>query len=95
MNTLLGQLVFAFVTVCLTTANVNAANQYPYKPVRLILPGPPGGGADLLARVLGQRLTTDLGQPFVIDYRPGAGGDAVHGSRCEIDTGRLHHCYGK
>lgn len=44
MNTLLGQLVFAFVTVCLTTANVNAANQYPYKPVRLILPGPPGGG---------------------------------------------------
>ena len=74
MNTLLGQLVFAFVTVCLTTANVNAANQYPYKPVRLILPGPPGGGADQLARVLGQRLTTDLGQTFVIDYRPGAGG---------------------
>lgn len=74
MNTLLGQLVFAFVTVCLTAANVNAANQYPYKPVRLILPGPPGGGADQLARVLGQRLTTDLGQTFVIDYRPGAGG---------------------
>lgn len=74
MNTLLGQLVFAFVIVCLTTANVNAANQYPYKPVRLILPGPPGGGADQLARVLGQRLTTDLGQTFVIDYRPGAGG---------------------
>lgn len=74
MNALMGQLVFAIVTVCLTTANVSAANQYPYKPVRIILPGPPGGGADLLARVLGQRLTTDLGQTFVIDNRPGAGG---------------------
>lgn len=51
-----------------------AADQYPYKPVRIILPGPPGGGADLLARVLGQRLMTDLGQTFVIDNRPGAGG---------------------
>lgn len=51
-----------------------ASNQYPYKPVRIILPGPPGGGADLLARVLGQRLSTDLGQTFVIDNRPGAGG---------------------
>ena len=52
----------------------HASDQYPYKPVRIILPGPPGGGADLLARVLGQRLTTDLGQTFVIDNRPGAGG---------------------
>lgn len=51
-----------------------AANQYPTKPVRVILPGPPGGGADFLARVLGQRLSADLGQTFVIDNRPGAGG---------------------
>ena len=64
----------AIVVSALLVPSGYAADQYPYKPVRIILPGPPGGGADLLARVLGQRLTTDLGQTFVIDNRPGAGG---------------------
>jgi tripartite-type tricarboxylate transporter receptor subunit TctC len=64
----------AVVVAALLISSGYAADQYPYKPVRIILPGPPGGGADLLARVLGQRLTTDLGQTFVIDNRPGAGG---------------------
>lgn len=64
----------AIVVAALLGPSVYAADQYPYKPIRIILPGPPGGGADLLARVLGQRLTTDLGQTFVIDNRPGAGG---------------------
>lgn len=66
--------VSAAVAACLLASSGFAATPYPYKPVRIILPGPPGGGADLLARVLGQRLTTDLGQTFVVDNRPGAGG---------------------
>lgn len=68
------QYASAMVVAALLTPFGYAANQYPNKPIRVILPGPPGGGADLLARVLGQRLSTDLGQTFVIDNRPGAGG---------------------
>ncbi|MGZ8231141.1 MAG: Bug family tripartite tricarboxylate transporter substrate binding protein [Burkholderiales bacterium] len=52
----------------------NAAEAYPTKPVRMVLPGPPGGGADLLARILGQKLTESLGRTIIIDNRPGAGG---------------------
>ena len=47
---------------------------YPAKPVRLIVPSPPGDGSDLMARAIGDRLTQALGQPVVVDNRPGAGG---------------------
>src|SRR5512141_3088564 len=50
-----------------------AAQTYPTKSVRLIVPYPPGGGTDTLARVLGQKLAEGLGQQVVIDNRPGAG----------------------
>ncbi len=54
-------------------ASVQAQGQYPVKPVRLIVPFPPGGGTDTLARILGQKLADVLGQQVVIDNRPGAG----------------------
>jgi tripartite-type tricarboxylate transporter receptor subunit TctC len=47
---------------------------YPSKPVRLLIPAPPGGSTDLLARIVGARLATQLGQQVVIDNRGGAGG---------------------
>ena len=51
-----------------------AAQAYPVKPVRLIVPFAPGGGTDILGRMLCQRLAESMGQPFIVDNRGGAGG---------------------
>jgi tripartite-type tricarboxylate transporter receptor subunit TctC len=50
------------------------AQSYPVKPIRMVIPQPPGGGTDLMGRLLGTRLGTFIGQPVVIDYRAGAAG---------------------
>jgi tripartite-type tricarboxylate transporter receptor subunit TctC len=51
-----------------------AAAQYPSKPIRLVLPTPAGGPSDVAARTLGQALSRSLGQPVIVENKPGAGG---------------------
>ncbi len=51
-----------------------AAQSWPARPVRLIIPYPPGSGTDIVGRVLGQKLQGAWGQPVVVENRPGAGG---------------------
>jgi len=62
----------AFVLCCFGTSA--GAQTYPDRPVRIIVPFPPGGGSDVAARALAQSLSDSLGKSFIVDNRPGAGG---------------------
>jgi tripartite-type tricarboxylate transporter receptor subunit TctC len=64
--------MFAALAATLIATTTALAQQYPSKPVRFVVPYAAGGATDLIARVIGERLSAHLGQPFVIDNRPGA-----------------------
>src|SRR6187401_2141072 len=55
-----------------------AAQAYPAKPIRVVLPVAPGGGADIIVRIVTQKVTAAIGQQLVIDYRGGANGNIDH-----------------
>jgi tripartite-type tricarboxylate transporter receptor subunit TctC len=55
-------------------SRIARAQAYPSRPVRLIVGWPPGGAADIFGRLIGQLLSEQLGQQFIIENRPGAGG---------------------
>jgi tripartite-type tricarboxylate transporter receptor subunit TctC len=57
----------------LLLGNASAQGDYPTRPVKVIVPSPPGGGTDILARVLAQHLSKALGQPFFVENKAGAG----------------------
>ena len=78
-----GFIAILAVCACLTS-NALLAQSYPVRPVRMIVPFPPGGATDLLARVVAQKLGESLGQQVVVDNRPGAGGTI--GSRLMLDA---------
>jgi tripartite-type tricarboxylate transporter receptor subunit TctC len=68
-------LAAAAALIVVSTATAGLAQSYPSKPVRVVVPYPPGGSTDIVARVIGEQLSQSMGQRFVADNRPGAGGN--------------------
>lgn len=66
----------ALLAATFANAQQNDAASYPNKPVRIIASSPAGGGVDIIARLIGERLQKRLGQPFIVENRAGAGGGA-------------------
>ena len=68
------------------------AQTYPSKPIKVLMPGGPGGAGDTVMRLVGQHLERRLGQPIIIENRPGAGGNlaASAAARSEPDGHTLH-----
>ena len=71
----LRRLLQASVLACVASAALAQAEAWPSKPIKLVVPFPPGGGTDVLARMIADRLRPLLGQTVVIDNRPGATGN--------------------
>src|SRR6188768_3766803 len=66
--------ILGFCTIgCVVAMSGVAAQDYPTKSIRFVLPFPPGGGTDTLARIVGAHLSKTMGQSMVMDNRPGAG----------------------
>lgn len=68
--------IFSFMAALMAVVQpaTLAAQDWPARTVRLVVPYPPGGNVDVAARILGERLQQELGQPFIIENRAGAGG---------------------
>lgn len=65
---------YAFAGVAAIYSVAHAADNYPSRPIRIIVPSPPGGGNDIMARIGAQRLSEAWSRPVIVDNRPGAGG---------------------
>ena len=68
---LLMGLVLALLALLAVATGPARADDYPSKPIHIIVPYPAGGGNDIIARAIGQKLAERLGQPVVIDNKPG------------------------
>ena len=75
-------------------SRIAKAQAYPARPVRIIVAFPPAGATDILARLIGQRLSERLGQPFVVENRPGAGTNIGTEVAARSQAGWLHAALG-
>ena len=74
-HALIARRALCALALVLTAPVLHAADTYPVRPVRFVVPYPPGGTTDIVARIVGAKLGESLGHQVVIDNRPGAGGN--------------------
>ena len=74
MTLMLRAVAFVLWVCVAVLPGLAAAQTYPNRPIRIIVPAAPGGGIDILARIVGQKLTESWGQPIVVENRAGASG---------------------
>src|SRR5215467_9116171 len=79
-------LFLAILLTCVATA-AHAQSPYPTRPIRLLVPFAPGGGVDVVARIVGKQVSEKLGQPILVESKPGGGGAIAVGElmRSEAD----------
>src|SRR5436309_2264047 len=73
----IGLMRFAFAALLALFATTALAQQYPVRPVKIVVTIPPGGAPDIAARLIAQRLTETLGQPVVVENKTGANGNVA------------------
>ena len=87
------QVLRVFLLAGTAIAGSVSAQSYPSKPIRIVVPYPPGGGTDVIARTLAQKMTEVMGQQVLVDNRPGAnsiiGSDVVAKAAAD-EIGRAH-----
>ncbi|MEY4212818.1 MAG: hypothetical protein RL458_1044, partial [Pseudomonadota bacterium] len=66
-------------------SSLSAQEAWPRRPIRVILPAGPGGTSDILLRALSEPLAAELGQPIIVDNRPGAGGSVAASAVARAD----------
>ncbi len=72
-------LTLTAASTCATCGIAHAEDAYPQKPIRLIVPYSPGGGTDNVARIVAEKVSRQLGQPVIVENKPGAGGVIAFG----------------
>src|SRR5690348_6125432 len=77
----------AALVACIGTSSAHAQAPYPTRPIRLLVPFAPGGGVDVVARIVGKQVSEKLGQPILVESKPGGGGAIAVGElmRSEAD----------
>jgi tripartite-type tricarboxylate transporter receptor subunit TctC len=73
-ETIMRALISSLAAALLALSSASMAQQYPAKPVRIVVPFAPGGGSDFIARFMAQRLTDSFGKQVIVENKPGAGG---------------------
>lgn len=88
---LLSSLLFSLCTTLFLAVSIGAAQAqaYPLRLIKFVVPWPAGGATDVIARQLGQALSQQVGQPIVVENKPGAGGN-IGTQAFAGEAGRLH-----